>query len=233
MNAKLNIYGLRKSYGSRIALDDIHLEIQPGRIAGLMGPNGAGKTTMLKSIMRIVKPDAGNIVFNGLPFSSQSRQYIAYLPDHNYLLKWMRVRNAIRYYQDMFADFDCEKSRELCNFLKIDSQARINTLPGGMLERVLVMLTFSRKAQLFLLDDPIGGIDPLARQKILQVILSSMREDSAVLLATHLVNEVETILDDVFFLNSGQLLAADSAENIREQRGKSINEYYLEVFENV
>ena len=233
MNTNLTIFGLTKYFGSQIALDDIHLEIQPGRIAGLMGPNGAGKTTMLKTIIQIYKPDAGNIIFNGIPLNHNSRAEIAYLPDINPLFKWMRVRDAIHYYRDMFADFDHERSIELCDFLKIDPRARVHTLPAGMLERVLIMLTFSRSAKLYLLDEPIGGIDPLARQKILQTILSSMNEESSVLLATHLVNEVETILDDVFFLDDGHLLASDSAENIREQRGQSIMEYYLEVFENV
>jgi ABC-2 type transport system ATP-binding protein len=233
MNTNLNIFGLTKYFGSQIALDDIHMEIHPGRIAGLMGPNGAGKTTMLKTIMQIYKPDAGNIIFNGIPLNHNSRYEIAYLPDKNPLFKWMRVRDAIQYYRDMFADFDLERSKELCDSLKIEPQARIRLLPSGMLARTLIMLTFSRRVKLYLLDEPIGGIDPLARQKILQTILAGMNEESSVLLATHLVNEVETILDDVFFLNKGRLLAADSAENIREQRGKSIMEYYLEVFENV
>jgi ABC-2 type transport system ATP-binding protein len=233
MNANLDIFGLTKSFGSQLALDDIQMEIKPGRIAGLMGPNGAGKTTILKTIMQIYKPDAGNIILNGIPLNHNSRQEIAYLPDHNHLFKWMRVRDAVAYYRDMFVDFDSEKSKELCDFLKIDPQSHVRTLPSGMLERALIMLTFSRRAKVYLLDEPIGGIDPLARQKILQTILSGMNEDNSVLLATHLVNEVETILDDVFFLDKGCLLASDSAENIREQRGKSIMEYYLEVFENV
>lgn len=232
MNTNLNIFGLTKYFGNQVALDDIHLEVQPGRIAGLMGPNGAGKTTMLKTIMQIYKPDAGNIIFNGVPLNHNTRQEIAYMPDKNHLFKWMRVRDAVHYYRDMFTDFDPKKAVELCDFLKINPQGRVYTLPSGMLERVLIMLTFSRRAKLYLLDEPIGGIDPLARQKILQTILSSMNEESSVLLATHLVNEVETILDDVLFLNNGRILAADSAENIREQRGQSIMDYYLEVFEN-
>ncbi|MDK2981707.1 MAG: type transport system ATP-binding protein [Chloroflexota bacterium] len=232
MNTKLSIYGLSKTYDHQAALDDIHLEIQPGRITGLMGPNGAGKTTLLRAIMGLVKPDAGNIIFNGLPLGTQARAHIAYLPDHNPLLQWMRVRDAMHYYRDMFADYDPEKAQELCDFLQIDVQARVRTLPSGMLQRVLVMLTFARRAQLYLLDEPIGGIDPLARRKILQTILSNMEADRTVLLATHLVNEVETILDDVLFQNQGRILAADSAEAIRAERSQSIHAYYLEVFEN-
>jgi ABC-2 type transport system ATP-binding protein len=232
MNANLNIFGLQKKFGSKLVLEDIQMELLPGRIAGLMGPNGAGKTTILKTIVQFYKPDAGNIIMNEIPMNCNSRQEIAFKPDQNHLFKWMHVQDAIRYHQDMFLNFDRQKANELCESLKIHQNDLISTLPRGAVERVLIMLTFSRKAKIYLLDEPLGGIDPLSRQKILQAVLESMNEDSSVLIATHLVNEVEAILDDVFFLQEGHLLVADTAENIRAQHSKSIMEYYLEVFEN-
>jgi ABC-2 type transport system ATP-binding protein len=232
MSAKMNIYGLTKSFNGKLVLDNVQMELKPGRIAGLMGPNGAGKTTMLKTIMQIYKADAGNVIVNGIPINFKAKGQIAYMPDCNHLYKWMHVKDALHYYQDVFADFDSEKAYQLCELLHIKPGAMVATLPRGTIQLVLIILTFSRKAGIYLLDEPIGGIDPLARQRILHVILSNIQEDSTVLLATHLVNEVETILDDVFFLNEGCVLVADSAENIRAQRNQSIMEYYLEVFEN-
>ena len=232
MNENLNIYGLTKKFNGKSVLENVSLALKPGCIAGLAGPNGAGKTTMLKTIMQIYKADAGNIVVNGVPGNFNAKRKIAYMPENNHLFKWMRVKDAIHYYRDMFTDFDLERSNQLCEFLRIDPQALVTSLSKGAVGCVLTMLTFSRKARIYLLDEPIGGLDPLARKNILQTILSNTGEKSSVLLATHLVNEVETILDDVFFLNQGCIIAADTAENIRAQRGQSIMEYYLEVFEN-
>ncbi|GAP13385.1 ABC-type multidrug transport system, ATPase component [Longilinea arvoryzae] len=232
MNAILVTHHLSKRFGQKLALDNIGFEIAPGRVVGLLGPNGAGKTTLMKTLMQIYSPDAGGITWFGKPLDYHARQGIAYMPDQNHLFTWMRVRDAIHYYQDMFADFDISRAKELCRFLRLNENDPIQTLSKGTIECALIMLTFARHARLYLLDEPIGGMDPLARQRILKTILSGIHEDSAVLLSTHLVKDVETVLDDIYFLNEGRLILADPAEKIRAERGMSIEELYLEMFEN-
>lgn len=232
MNAILTTHHLSKRFGQKLALDNIDFELAPGRVAGLLGPNGAGKTTLMKTLMQIYSPDTGGISWSGKPLDYHARQGIAYMPDQNHLFKWMRIQDAIHYYQDMFVDFDMSRARELCQFLRLNEKDPILTLSKGTIECLLIMLTFSRHARLYLLDEPIGGIDPLARQKILHTILSGLNEESAVLLSTHLVKDVEMVLDDIYFLKEGRLILAAPAEKIREERGMSIEELYLEMFEN-
>jgi len=221
-----------KKFNRKQVLNGIDIELPTGRILGLLGPNGSGKTTILNSIMGIYRLDSGDIQVCGEPIGFRTKRLISYLPDMNHLFNWMRVRDALNYYRDMFPDFDNERAKELCAMLEIDEKAQTANLSKGELEQVLIMLTFSRKVRLYLLDEPLGGIDPLSQKKIVKMIFSQLDEKSSILISTHLVKDVETLLDDVIFLDKGKVIFSDSADNIRENRGQSIEERYMEVFEN-
>lgn len=232
MSNIITVSGLTKKFDKTLALDNLDFSIDSGRIVGLMGPNGAGKTTLIKTIMQLYYPDQGNISVCGKPNHYSSKRLLSYMPDTNPLFNWMSIRDAIQYYTDFYADFDPVYAKELCGILNLNEKEKVKTLSKGTIERVLVMLTFARKARLYLLDEPISGIDPLGREKIIKTILAGVNEESSVLISTHLVKDVETMVDDVLFINKGRLLFSDSADHIRETRGQSIEECYLEVFKN-
>lgn len=232
MNTILEVNNLRKRFGRKTALSDVSFSLDAGRVLGLMGPNGAGKTTLLKILMQLYRQDGGSIFVFGEKAAFDTKRHFAYMPDNNPLFRWMSVGDAIRYYRDMFPDFYAEKARDLCELMQIDQNERVHKLSRGTIERVLIMLTFARRAPIYLLDEPIAAIDPLGREKILKTILAGVDETSSVIVSTHLVKDVETILDDVLILNEGRLLLAEPAEKIREDHGKSIDEYYLEVLKN-
>jgi ABC-2 type transport system ATP-binding protein len=233
MRKILSVAGLTQKIGGKPVLQDLSFELEAGRVAGILGPNGAGKTTLLKAILNFGGADTGEITVCGEPASFATRRYISYLPDHNYLFEWMRVRDAIRYFRDMFRDFDRDSAGRLCTFLGISEDAKVKDLSRGMIERVLVMLTFSRKAPLYLLDEPLGGIDPVTRHKIMKTIFAGLNEESSIMIATHLAGEVETLLDEVMFINEGRLVFSGNADTIREVHHKSIEEWYMEVFHDV
>jgi ABC-2 type transport system ATP-binding protein len=232
MSNIITVSGLTKQFNQTPAIDNLDFSIDSGRIVGLMGPNGAGKTTLIKTIMQLYHPDQGKIIVCGESNGYSSKRLLSYMPDSNFLFNWMSIRDAIQYFTDFYSDFDLNHAKELCDFLNLNEKEKVRTLSKGTIERVLIMLTFARKARLYLLDEPISGIDPLGREKIIKTILSGVTEESSVLLSTHLVKDVETMVDDVLFLNKGHLLLSDSADHIRETRGQSIEECYLEVFKN-
>lgn len=232
MSAVISVRGLTKNIEKKQVLSDVSFTIEEGRVVGLLGPNGAGKTTLMKILMNIFHADAGEIQICAEKAGFETKRHISYMPDINHLFPWMRVRDAIHYYSDMFKDFDIGRSKELCTFLGINEEEKIKKLSKGTKERVLIMLTFSRNARLYLLDEPLGGIDPLTRTKIVKTIFSGASRGSTIMISTHLVADVETLLDDVLFLNNGKLIFSDSADHIREGRRMSIEECYVEVFEN-
>ncbi|GAP22617.1 ABC transporter ATP-binding protein [Leptolinea tardivitalis] len=232
MSAILEVTDVSKSFSGHTVLNRVNITLEAGRVAGLMGPNGAGKTTLMKTIMKIVKPDSGSIRVCGSNAVEAIHRNTAFMPDRNQLFLWMKIRDAIRYYEDMFGDFDAKRAVDLCQILGLDPAASIRTLSKGTVIRTLVMLTFSRNARLYLLDEPIGWFDPLAKHNILKTILAGINEESTVLISTHQVKDVEMILDDVLFLNYGSLILTDTAENIRQEHGQSIEDRYLEVFQN-
>ena len=229
MNDLLTIRNLSKKFGRKIALNQVSFSIQPSRIVGLMGPNGAGKTTLLKTIAGIYQPDSGSVEICQEPGSHKTKRNIAFVPDTNPLPDWMKVKDAIHYSEDMFADFDSSKAADLCALLGLDSRDKISTLSNGMRQRVLVMLAFARRARLYLLDEPISGIDPLDRDKLIKTILAGLNEDSSILISTHLVKDIETSVDEVIFLHQGRLVFNETAENIRSQRNQSVEQCYMEV----
>ena len=231
MSELVKIKGLTKSYDKRKnALDHLDLTIPSGRIIGLLGPNGSGKTTLIKLLAGLLMPNEGEILICGKEPGAETKAVVSYLPERTYFRSSMRVKELIEYFQDFYADFRPERARELLGNLKIDENASLKTLSKGTKEKVQLIMVMSRDARLYLLDEPIAGVDPAARDYILRTIISNYNEDATVILSTHLISDIEQILDEVIFIKEGRILLQDSVENIREQQEKSVDAYFREVF---
>ena len=222
--------GLTKTYGSVKALDNLNLSLSGGRFVGLLGPNGSGKTTLIKLINGLIQPTSGSVLVDGQAPGVHTHSVVSYLPDRAYLNDWMRVCDLIDFYADFYADFDRVKANEMLSTLNIQPLNRLKTLSKGTKEKVQLILTMSRKAKLFLLDEPIAGVDPAARDYILNTILSNYSEDASVLLSTHLIADIERLLDEVIFLKNGVMTLHESVDTIREEHGKSVDMLFREVF---
>lgn len=201
-----------------------------GRFVGLLGPNGSGKTTLIKLINGLIQPTAGSVLVDGQAPGVHTHSVVSYLPDRAYLNDWMRVSDLMDFFADFYADFDRVKANDMLQSLHINSLDRLKTLSKGTKEKVQLILTMSRKAKLFLLDEPIAGVDPAARDYILNTILSNYSEDAAVLLSTHLIADIERVLDEVIFLKNGVMTLHESVDTIREEHGKSVDMLFREVF---
>ncbi len=212
------------------ALDNLTLTIPRGKIIGLLGPNGSGKTTLIKLINGLLTPTTGEVLINGLKPGVESKAVISYLPERTYFEKKMKVSELLDFFQDFYADFSRERAEEMLQNLQIDSNASLKTLSKGTKEKVQLILVMSRNAQLYILDEPIAGVDPAARDYILRTILTNYNQDSTILLSTHLISDIENILDEVLFIRNGKLLLQSSVEELREQQGKSVDAYFREVF---
>ena len=217
--------GLTKTYGSIHALDNLNLTLERGRFIGLLGPNGSGKTTAIKLLCGLIQP-----TIDGAQPGVHTHSVVSYLPDRDYLNDWMRVCDLIAFFADFYADFDTVKANDMLKTLDISPLSRLKTLSKGTKEKVQLILTMSRKAQLFLLDEPIGGVDPAARDYILNTILYNYSEDASVLLSTHLIADIERVLDEVIFLKNGVMTLHESVDTIREEHGKSVDMLFREVF---
>ena len=226
----LKCTGLVKKYGANIALDSIDFEIESGGIIGLLGPNGSGKTTFIKLICGLLTPDSGSIKVGGNDVGVESKKIVAYHPDHMFLSNMLTVIKEIEYFTDFFEDFNPDKARTLLSDLGVDEDAMIGTLSKGNKEKVSLILTMSRAAKLYLLDEPIAGVDPATRDYILGTILRNYSEGSAVVISTHLISDIEPALDRVVFLNKGRIILDGEAEKIRNVNGKSIDELFREEF---
>lgn len=226
----LKIKGLEKRYGSKKALDGVDLEIEQGKITGLLGPNASGKTTLLKTIAGLLHPDRGEIEYPYNASGLAARTTVSFLPDSMTFPKWMRVRDAFRYYEDMYPDYSGQKAGSMLELLELPKDAFIRRMSKGMQERVALGLAFSRETALYLLDEPLGGIDPVGKAKVLESILSMPLDQSSILLSTHLVKDVETIFDDVLLISEGKIVYRGECEAIREQDRKTVEQVYLEVF---
>ena len=229
-NELLVCTGLTKVYGGIRALDGLTLTVGRGRFVGLLGPNGSGKTTFIKLINGLIQPTAGTVVVDGFLPGAHTHSVVSYLPDRGYLNDWMRVTDLIAFFADFYADFDRVKANDMLTALGISPLARLKTLSKGTKEKVQLILTMSRKAQLFLLDEPIAGVDPAARDYILNTILSGYSADASVLLSTHLIADIERVLDEVIFLKNGVMTLHESVDTIREEHGKSVDMLFREVF---
>ena len=221
---------LTKNYGAKTVLDSIDLTIEPGRIVGLLGPNGSGKTTLIKLANGLLTPTAGDILVDGEKPCRATKAIVSYLPDRNTLPGWMTVAQTLDYYEDFYADFRRGLAETMLLNLGLDRAQRVKTLSKGMREKVQLILTMSRQARLYLLDEPIGGVDPATRDYILRTIISNYSEDAAVVISTHLIADVEQVLDEVVFLRDGRVMLHESVETIRDEKGKSVDELFREVF---
>ena len=232
MSMILETTNLKKNFFTKTALKGVSLTLESGRILGLMGPNGSGKTTFLKIVAGLQKPSGGTFTVDGKKAGYDTKSTVSFLPDRNTLYPWMQAIDAIDFYADFYADFDRNKAIDMLSFMKLEKTERVKTMSKGMIEKLNLTLAFSRRAKLFLLDEPLGGVDPVSRERIVSTIIKTWTEDSAIIISTHLVNDVEQIFNDVAFIDSGELVLTGDAEELRKNRGKSIDQLYLEVFGN-
>ena len=222
--------GLSKDYGQIRALDGIDLRLEEGKIVGLLGPNGSGKTTLIKLASRLLVPSEGRITICGEVPSEKSKAIVSYLPDRNFLPDWMNSNELIALYEDFFADFSKERAIEMLGSLNIDMTMPLKKMSKGTKEKVQLIMTMSRRAKLYLLDEPIAGVDPAARDYILRTIISNYDENATVLISTHLIADVENVLDEAIFLKQGKIVLHESVDELKESTGKSVDEYFREVF---
>ena len=221
---------VNKFYGKKLALDDVSFSIKKGKIVGLLGPNGSGKTTIIKLINDLLVEDNGSILIEGNKPGIDTKKKVAYLPERTYLNMNVKVTDLLKYFEDFYDDFDINKATELLKKLNIDGNDKLKTMSKGTKEKVQLILVMSRKADLYVLDEPIGGVDSAGRDYILETILTNFNEDSSLLISTHLISDIENILDDVIFIKNGKIVLNENAENIREKTGKTIDSLFREEF---
>ena len=227
----LELSNVTKTYGYGVnAVDGVTIDLPRGKIIGLLGPNGSGKTTLIKMINGLLKPTAGEIRFLGDEIGPETKARISYLPDRTYLSPGDTINTVLDYFTDFYEDFSRERALQMLDGLSIDPNAKMKTLSKGNKEKVQLILVMSRQADLYVLDEPIAGVDPAARDYILRTILNNYRQDSSVLISTHLISDIEQVLDEVIFMRRGQMVLYSTTEAIRQQQGKSVDQYFREVF---
>ena len=229
-NYLLEFSNITKKYGSKVALDNVSFNLEPGKIIGLLGPNGSGKSTILKLVNGLLQATDGEIKIMGNPPGIMSKSIISYLPERTYLNEWMKISDLINFFADFYIDFDINKANEMVIALKLDPNHKLKTLSKGNKEKVQLILVMSRKAKLYLLDEPIGGVDPATRDFILDTIISNYLSDATLMISTHLISDIERIFDEVILINQGTIYKHDSVDNIRQQTGKSVDQLFREVF---
>lgn len=226
----LECKGLVKRFGATPALSGVDLTIQPGRIVGLLGPNGSGKTTLIKLANGLLVPTAGQILVDGRAPGRESHAAVSYLPERNSLPLWMTIQQLQDFYADFYTDFQRDRSKEMLERLELSPNQKLKHLSKGNREKVQLILAMSRQAKLYLLDEPIGGVDPAARDYILDTIIRNYNPDASVIISTHLIADVEKILDEVIFIDRGQIFFQSSVDQIREEKGKSVDALFREVY---
>lgn len=230
MKTILECKNLTKRYGRTQALSGVNLSLKTGRIIGLLGPNGSGKTTMIKLINGLLTPTGGEILIDGMAPGVKTKSIISYLPERTYLDESMRITEAIDYFEDFYKDFDRKKAMNMLEKVNLNPALRIKTLSKGNKEKVQLILVMSRRAKLYCLDEPIAGVDPAARDYILSTIINNYEPDATILLSTHLISDVENILDEVIFIKNGHIMMQEEVETIRCKEGKSVDDLFREVF---
>lgn len=230
MNTILECKSLTKKFSGVPALNNVNLQLERGRIIGLLGPNGSGKTTLIKLINGLLVPNEGELLVNGKKPSPETKKIVSYLPEKTYLPEWMRISDAIEFFQDFYEDFDTKRAYDMLNRLQLDPKKRMKTLSKGTKEKVQLILVMSRKADLYCLDEPIGGVDPAARDYILNTIITNYNENATVLISTHLIADIEKVLDEVIFIKQGVVTLHSSVDDIRTKEGKSVDTLFREVF---
>ena len=221
---------LTKSYGKYPALDNVNLTLETGKVIGLLGPNGSGKTTLLKIIAGLLTPTSGSVLVDGQAPGVISKQCVSFLPDTTFFPTWMKVKDAFEFFDDFFEDFNIGKATEMLKNLDIPEDMQLKKMSKGTLEKVQLITAMSREAKLYCLDEPIGGVDPATRDYILKTIISNYSEDASVLISTHLISDVENVLDEAIFLQKGEIKLHSSVDDIREKEGKSVDALFREVF---
>ena len=228
--AILECKALSKRFGGIQALDNVDLTVEPGRVVGLLGPNGSGKTTMIKLANGLLTPSSGEILVDGKKPGKDTKSIVSYLPDKEYLLEWMTAKQMMDFFEDFYSDFRREKAMEMLTRLGVSADMRIKQMSKGTREKVQLILVMSREARLYLLDEPIGGVDPATRDYILETIIRNYNPEAAVIISTHLIADVEQVLDDVIFINNGRVTLQSSVDDIRGEQGRSVDQYFREVF---
>lgn len=226
----VEINNLTKNYFKKRALDNISLNIEEGKVVGILGPNGSGKTTLIKILTGLLRQTKGEVLIDGHEIGVYTKSIVSYLPDRNFLYNWMTIMDAFEFYKDFYSDFDEKKFEELLDFMKLEKSMKITSLSKGMHEKLNLTLVLSRNAKIYILDEPIAGVDPVARDQILDAIINNYNENSAMLITTHLVRDMENIFEDVVFLKDGEIVLTGNAEVLREEKGKQIDDIYKEIF---
>lgn len=230
MNELLKCENLTKTYGKTLALDNVNLEIPRGKIIGLLGPNGSGKTTLIKILNGLLTPTKGTLTISGLKPGVETTRKVAYLPDSSYLNSWMTVEQIVNMFIDFYPDFRPQLAYKMLQNLDIDPTAKLKTLSKGNNEKVCLILVMSRNAELYVLDEPIAGVDPATRDYIISTIINNYNPEASVILSTHLISDIEQILDEVIFINKGVIELHKTVDEIREENGMSVDELFREVF---
>ncbi len=230
MSAILECNNLSKNYGAKAALKNVNLTVEAGQIVGLLGPNGSGKTTLIKLINGLLQPSSGTIRINGMKPGMETKAMVSYLSDKNYLSDWMKVEDIVNMFADFYADFSREKAISMLKDLDIDYKQKFKTLSKGTKEKVQLILVMAREAKIYILDEPIAGVDPAARDYILRTILQNYNPEATVIISTHLIQDVEQIFDSVIFINNGEITLQETVDDIRFKFNKSVDQLFREVF---
>ena len=230
MSNLVEIKELGKCYGKKKVMNNLSLSLESGRIVGILGPNGSGKSTLIKMMAGVLKPTSGQIIINGYPVGVNTKKIVSYLPERTYLNPSMKVKEAVDYFADFYEDFSKQKALDMLEKFGINEQDKIKSLSKGTREKVQIVLVMSREAKLYLLDEPMGGVDPAARDYILRTIISNYNEDATVVITTHLISDIENVLDEVVFIKQGEVYLEESVDDIRTKYNKSVDALFREVF---
>lgn len=226
----LEFKNVTKKYGKKVALNNVNFGLSSGRIVGLLGPNGAGKTTIIKMVNGLLRDYSGQVLIDGEKPGVKSKSIVSYLPDVDYFQGWMKIKDALNIFEDLYKDFDVEKAMNLMYRMNLSPNMKVKELSKGMREKMRLILVMSRNAKIYILDEPIGGVDPASRELILDTILNNYSQDSLVLFSTHLISDIERVFDQVIFIKEGEIVLNRNAEELRIERNKSIDEIFREEF---